>query len=88
MIAVGVPAEFGEEDVKIFIIPDGEAPDPEQVVRWCEARMAKFKVPRYVQFMADFPRTAAKMEVERHKLKSLPNDTAWDREQPRASKHA
>ncbi len=76
---VGVPAELGEEDVKIFIIPDDNAAlTPEAVVAWCAARLARFKVPRFVEFVRTLPRSAAKQEIERHKLRALPNDKAWD----------
>lgn len=32
------------------------------------------------KFIEDFPRSVTKREVERHVLKKLPNDAAWDRE--------
>ena len=41
--------------------PDGEHEPgelkPEDVVYWCAERLAAFKVPRYVEFCDDFPRT-------------------------------
>ena len=84
VIAVGVPSELGEEEVKVFIIPDAAhddaRPDPVALIEWCKTRMAAFKIPRFVEFVSDFPRSATKMEIERAKLKALPNDQAWDRE--------
>jgi len=47
-------------------------------VAWCAARLARFKVPRFVEFIDALPRSAAKQEIERHKLRALPNDNAWD----------
>lgn len=79
-IVVGVPSELGEEDVKAWIIARGETPAPEALAQWCIDRMAPFKVPRYFQFVTEFPRSAAKQEVERAKLKALGNQGAWDRE--------
>lgn len=80
-IVIGVPSPLGEEDVKAFIVAvEGSAINPAALFTWCETRMARFKVPRYIEFVADFPRSSTKREVERHKLKSLPNDTAWDAE--------
>lgn len=80
-VVVGVPAEAGEEEVKAFIIAEeGRAPTPESLVAWCRDRIAAFKVPRYVAFADDFPRSVTKREVERHKLKALPNDGVWDAE--------
>lgn len=76
---VGVPAELGEEDVKIFIVPvENVDLTAEAVVGWCAARLARFKVPRFVEFVSMLPRSAAKQEIERHKLRALPNDSAWD----------
>jgi len=80
VIACGVPSELGEEDVKVFIIPEGEAPAPEDIIGYCQGRMAAFKIPRFVEFVADFPRTATKLEVERQKLRAMSNARAWDRE--------
>ena len=79
-IVVGVPSELGEEDVKACIVARGAPPPPEALVRWCEERMAAFKVPRYIAFVDDFPRSAAKREVERNKVRAWSNDGAWDRE--------
>ena len=42
--------------------------------------MAAFKVPRFIEIVDDFPRSLTKREIERHKLKALPNTNAWDRE--------
>lgn len=83
VVAVGVPAPLGEEEVKVFVIADGSATlDPAAIVAWCRARLASFKVPRFVEFVAEFPRSSTKREVERHKLRALGNDKAWDARQP------
>src|SRR3546814_2685813 len=77
VIVVGVPADLGEEDVKAFVrVAPGSEFDPESLLRWAAAELAAFKLPRYVEVIDDFPRSAAKREVERHKLKALPNDGA------------
>lgn len=78
-VVVGVPAELGEEEVKVFIIRSNAVDvTAEAVVAWCAARLARFKVPRFVEFVDAFPRSSAKQEIERHKLRALPNDNAWD----------
>ncbi|MGE0799103.1 MAG: AMP-binding protein [Lautropia sp.] len=82
VVVVGVPAEVGEDDIKAFIIPaEGAAPDPAMLVAWCDGRLAPFKVPRYIEFVTEFPRSITKREIERAVLKRMPNDRAWDREQ-------
>jgi crotonobetaine/carnitine-CoA ligase len=75
----GVPAPLGEDDVKVFVVRRPDATVSEQeIVDHCARRLARFKVPRYVEFVSSFPRSAAKQEVERHKLRALGNDRAWD----------
>lgn len=80
-VVVGLPAELGEEDVKLFLLPEENAQvDPAALYQWCQGRMAPFKFPRYIELVEDFPRSSSKREVERHKLKAQPNDRAWDAE--------
>ncbi len=84
VIVVGVPSEKGEEDVKAFFIPEpGVHLDPAAIVRWCEGRMAAFKIPRFIAFAEEFPRSVTKREVERHKLKAFGNEGVWDWEAER-----
>lgn len=57
---VGVPSDLGESDIKLFIRPTaGGSIDPVEVIRWCEARLAYFQVPRFIAFTDEFPRTAS-----------------------------
>lgn len=79
VVVVGVPAALGEEDVKLFVkLKPGSSLDPAELTRWASKELAAFKVPRFVELIDEFPRSAAKREVERHKLKTLSNDKAWD----------
>ena len=78
---VGVPSELGDEEVKAFIVPEPFASiDFVELCFWAAERMAPFKTPRFVELVEALPRSAAKNEVERHKLKARTNDRAWDRE--------
>ncbi|MGI9642606.1 MAG: AMP-binding protein [Acidimicrobiia bacterium] len=78
---VGVPGDLGEEDIKAYVqlVPDATL-DPQDVVSWCADRLAYFKVPRYVEYVTEFPRTITKQEIERHELRSQGVGSAWDRE--------
>lgn len=81
VVVVGVPSELGEDDIKAFIIPAaGVAADPLALVEWCGCKLAPFKVPRYFEYVEDFPRSITKREIERSVLKKMPNRDAWDRE--------
>ena len=54
--AIGVPSEVGEEDVKLYVIVKRETLSYEEIIDWCQDRMAYFMVPRYVQFCEVFPK--------------------------------
>ena len=47
---IGVPSDLGDEDIKAYIQLTGgsDLTDPMELVRFCEARIAYFKVPRYI----------------------------------------
>jgi crotonobetaine/carnitine-CoA ligase len=77
--AIGVPSELGEDDIKLFVRPAGaRSLTPLDLIRWCEARLAYYQVPRYVAFVDDFPKTPS----ERIRKDQLPRsvDDCWDRE--------
>lgn len=76
---VGVPSDLGDEDVKLFVKPvAGHRPDPLDLIRWCERHLAYFQVPRYVEFVDDFPRTP----TQRIRKDELPCSVtaSWDLE--------
>jgi acyl-CoA synthetase (AMP-forming)/AMP-acid ligase II len=80
---VGVTSELGDEDVKAYVRLRSEAAmEPEELIRWCEARLALFKIPRYVEFVEEIPRTEATQRIDRQKLKRLGLGNAWDRQRP------
>ena len=55
---VGVPDATMGEEVKAFIIADDDSLTEEEVIKFCEEKLAKFKVPRYVEIIeGDFPRS-------------------------------
>jgi fatty-acyl-CoA synthase len=51
---------------------DGEHPSrpigAEELVAWCAAALAKFKVPRYVRFVSEFPMTASG-KIQKYRLR-------------------
>ena len=55
---VGVPdARYGEELCACVILRPGEHSSEEEIRRFCRGTIAHYKIPRYVQFVADFPLT-------------------------------
>ena len=81
--AVGVPSpEFkGEQEVKVVVVlKEGMKLSPEELISFCEPRMAYFTIPRYVEFKEALPKTPTE-KVEKHKLKDEGvTQSTWDRE--------
>ena len=78
---VGIPSELSEEEVlAVIILREGEVLNPEELLDFCQSRMAHFAVPRYIRFVKEFPRTPSQ-RIEKYKLRieSVTSDT-WDRE--------
>lgn len=68
---IGVPDETRGEEVKAYIIlAPGETPasiPPEEIIAYCLEKIAKFKVPRYIEYREEFSRTPSG-KVEKHVL--------------------
>jgi crotonobetaine/carnitine-CoA ligase len=79
--AVAVPAELGEDEVKICVALRPMATlAPEELIAYCSERMPYFAVPRFVEFKGSLPKTPTE-RVEKYKLRQE-GVTAhtWDRE--------
>ncbi len=56
--SLGVPDKTMGEEVKVFVIALDDTLTEEEVVDFCKANLANFKVPRYVEILdEDFPRS-------------------------------
>jgi crotonobetaine/carnitine-CoA ligase len=78
---VGVPSEVGEEEVKaVVVLKPGQSVTEEELIRWCEPRLAYFSIPRYIAIRDTLPKTPSE-RVEKFKLKKegITAD-CWDRE--------
>ena len=57
---IGVPSkDYGEEIMACVILKEGETMTEEEVMDFVRTHMAKHKVPRYVEFVKEFPMNAA-----------------------------
>ena len=55
---VGVPDQrFGEELCAWIVVKPGQQLDEDEVRAFCKGRIAHYKVPRYIRFVAEFPMT-------------------------------
>jgi fatty-acyl-CoA synthase len=65
----GVPdAFFGEVVAAAVRLKGGAAGDPDDLIAWCAASLAKFKTPRYVRFVQEFPMTASG-KIQKYRLR-------------------
>jgi len=78
---VPVPDKIRIEEVKAYLVTKpGETVTPEEIVDYCEQRLASFKVPRYIAFREELPKTAT-MKTRKFMLRKEKELTAgWDRE--------
>ena len=79
--AIAVPDDKRIEEVKIYVVKKDKQLKPEEIIKWCEERMAYFKIPRYVEFRNELPKTST-AKVQKAVLKKEKNNLAegiWDR---------
>ena len=79
---IGVPSEFGEDEIKVYIVPrPGALPNPQTLLEELATRMPRFMVPRYLEFIDQLPRTEATLRVQKTKLRGeWRNVRTWDRQ--------
>ena len=65
---VGVPSDLSEEDVKAFVVATpGRTPDLPAIHAFAREQLAAYKVPRYIEVVAELPHTATD-RLAKHKL--------------------
>jgi len=58
VVAAGVPDEYRGETVKVYIVlKEGETATEEEIIEFCRGKLARFKVPRLVEFRTELPKT-------------------------------
>jgi crotonobetaine/carnitine-CoA ligase len=67
---IGVPDPIRDEAIKAFVIlHEGEAATAEQLIGWCAARLARFRVPEFIEFRRELPRTSVG-KIQKHLLRA------------------
>ena len=61
-------AFFGEAVAAAVRVKPGARVSSEELIAFCASTLAKFKVPRYVRFVPEFPMTASG-KVQKYKLR-------------------
>lgn len=75
---VGVPSALGEEDIVVYVVADSDAFDPASVYTFCQQRLPKFMVPRYVVLIDALPKTPTEKIRKPVLREAWPETSAWD----------
>ena len=80
---VGVPSDLGDEEIKLFVrLTDNAALAAADLHAWCAPRMPHFQVPRFIEFIDEFPKTPTQ-RIRKNDLSKTVNG-AWDAETTRS----
>ncbi|MGO9566519.1 MAG: long-chain-fatty-acid--CoA ligase [Desulfomonilaceae bacterium] len=56
---IGVPDAYSGERIKAFVVlKQGMKATPEEIIAYCKENLVKYKVPKYVEFVDDLPKSA------------------------------
>jgi fatty-acyl-CoA synthase len=61
-------AWFGEEVAAAVRLKAGAEATAEEVMSFCDGRIARFKIPRHIRFVCEFPMTASG-KIQKFKLR-------------------
>jgi long-chain acyl-CoA synthetase len=68
---IGVPDEYSGERIKAFVVlKPGENATTEEIIDFCKQNLVKYKVPKYVEFVNDLPKSAVG-KILRKELRKL-----------------
>ena len=77
----GVASDLAEDEVMAAVVPQpGRTVDPAALAAFCEPRLPKFAIPRYIDVLDELPCTASG-KVQKYKLKRRGvTASTWDRQ--------
>lgn len=79
VVGVSVGSE-GDEVKAVIKLKEGIETSGEEIINFCEGKMAYFMIPRFIEFVDDLPRTDVSGRIMKTKLKENGISKAWDRE--------
>jgi crotonobetaine/carnitine-CoA ligase len=66
---IGVADQMRDERIKAVVVArEGQQLEAEEIISWCHARLAKFRVPELVEFRRELPRTSVG-KIQKHILR-------------------
>src|SRR5205085_3602185 len=76
---IGVAAELGDQDIKLFVQPrPGAAIRPPELSQWLGERLAPYQNPRYIAVVESFERTPSQ-RIAKRRLPRAAIAGCWDR---------
>jgi acyl-CoA synthetase (AMP-forming)/AMP-acid ligase II len=77
--AVGVPSELTEEELLVVLsVPPGARVDGASVRAWCQARLPRHAVPRFVRMVPELPRNPNGKLLKRVLAEHGVDEATWD----------
>jgi len=68
--AIGIPLPGKGERVKVFIrLKEGQTATAEEIIAFCKENLAAYKVPKYVEFREQLPKTIVGKILRRELVK-------------------
>ena len=79
--AYGVKSELGEDEVMVSVVlKPNETMTPEELLDYCQGKMAYFMIPRYIDFVKVLPKSEVHRVMKRFLKERGVTDTTYDRE--------
>jgi long-chain acyl-CoA synthetase len=83
-VVVGLPQEFLGERIKAYVVlKDRETATAEEIIRFCQEQLSKFKVPKEIEFRDQLPKTLVGKVLRRvlrdEALKKIKDQAAIDK---------
>jgi len=76
---IGIKDEIVGEEIKVaLVLKSGKSMSPEEIIEYCDERMAYFMVPRYIEFLNSLPKELDGQKIIKERLKYL-SPKVWDR---------
>ena len=70
----GVPSpKYGEEVGAFILLHEGKSLSEEDVKDYCRGKISRFKIPKYIFFMKEFPITASG-KIQKYKLREMSSE--------------
>jgi len=79
--AYGIKSELGEDEVMVAIVlKPGETMTPEELLDFCQGKMANFMIPRYIDFVDKLPKNEVHRILKRILKERGITESTYDRE--------